>query len=252
MSCFNKDYSNLYDLIYKKKKYKKEFFFIKRIINKYLKSSSNILDLGCGTGNYSNLMTKLGLQVVGVDKSEHMLSIARNKYKKNRKINFFNSSIQNLNLKKEFDIVSALFHILSYQTTSKDIRKFFLNSRNHLKKNGLLVFDFWFKKGVLNLKLPLKTLTVENNKYRLHRITKPKWFEKKDQIHDFHEMIVINKKSKKTFEFKEVHKMRYFQLSAIKKYLKVFNFKYLLSLDLMTNKFPDKNSWGALVVAKKI
>jgi 2-polyprenyl-3-methyl-5-hydroxy-6-metoxy-1,4-benzoquinol methylase len=73
MSCFSKDYSNLYDLIYKKKKYKKEFFFIKRIINKYLKSSGNILDLGCGTGNYSNLMTKLGLQVVGVDKSEHML-----------------------------------------------------------------------------------------------------------------------------------------------------------------------------------
>ena len=65
-------------------------------------------------------------------------------------------------------------------------------------------------------------------------------------------MIVINKKSKKTLVFKEVHKMRYFQLSTIKKYLKFFNFEYLLSLDLLTNKFPDKNSWGALVVARKI
>lgn len=252
MSCFNKEYSNLYDLIYKKKKYKKEFFFIRNIINKYLNNPNNILDLGCGTGNYSNLMTKLGLEVVGVDRSRHMLSIAKKKFKNNHKINFFNSSIQNLNLKKEFDIVSALFHILSYQITPKDIRKFFLNSRNHLKKNGLLVFDFWFKEGVLNLKLPLKTLNIENSKYRLYRITRPKWFAKKDQIHDIHEMIVINKKSKKTLVFKEVHKMRYFQLSTIKKYLKFFNFEYLLSLDLLTNKFPDKNSWGALVVARKI
>ena len=115
MSCFNKEYSNLYDLIYKKKKYKKEFFFIRNIINKYLNNPNNILDLGCGTGNYSNLMTKLGLEVVGVDRSRHMLSIAKKKFKNNHKINFFNSSIQNLNLKKEFDIVSALFHILSYQ-----------------------------------------------------------------------------------------------------------------------------------------
>lgn len=252
MSCFKKEYSNLYDLIYKKKNYKKEFFFIKKIIHKHLKSPKNILDLGCGTGNYSNLMTKLGLDVVGVDRSKHMLSIAKKKYQFNSKIKFFNSSIQNLNLKKKFDIVSALFHILSYQIRLQDIKKFFYNSRKHLKKNGLLIFDFWFKDGVINLRLPLKCLKVSNNKYSVYRITRPRWLKKKNQIHDIHEVIVVNKKSNKTRIFKEIHKMRYFQLSAIKKYLRLFNFKYLLSLDLLTNKFPSKNTWGALIVARKI
>ena len=65
-------------------------------------------------------------------------------------------------------------------------------------------------------------------------------------------MIVVDKKSKKTRIFKEIHKMRYFQLSVIKKYLRLFNFKYLLSIDLLTNKFPGKKSWGALIVARKI
>jgi len=252
MNCFSKEYANLYDLIYKKKNYKKEFFFIKKIINKYLIRSKSILDLGCGTGNYSNLMTKLGLDVVGVDRSMHMLSIAKKKYQNNSKFKFFNSNIQNLNLRKNFDIVCALFHILSYQTKSQDIKKFFINSRKHLKKNGLIIFDFWFKDGVLNLRLPLKCLKVSNNKYSVYRITRPRWFKNKDQIHDIHEMIVVNKKSKKTKIFKEIHKMRYFQLPIIKKYLRFFNFKYLLSIDLLTNKFPDKNSWGALIVARKI
>jgi hypothetical protein len=65
-------------------------------------------------------------------------------------------------------------------------------------------------------------------------------------------MVVVDKKSKKTTIFKEVHKMRYFKLSIVKQYLRLFNFKYLLSVDLLTNKFPDKNSWGALIVAQKM
>jgi SAM-dependent methyltransferase len=252
MSCFSSAYSNLYDLIYKKKNYAKEFFFIKKIINKYLEKPKSILDLGCGTGNYSNLMTKLGLEVVGIDRSKYMLSIAKKKYRNKSKLKFFHSSIQNLNIKKKFDIVSALFHILSYQTKLRDIKNFFFNSRRHLKKNGLLIFDFWFKDGVLNLRLPLKCLNVSNKKYSVYRITRPKWLKNKDQIHDIHEMIIINKKSKKSSIVREVHKMRYFKISYIKKYLKLFRFKYLLSVDLETNKLPNKNSWGALIVARKM
>jgi hypothetical protein len=65
-------------------------------------------------------------------------------------------------------------------------------------------------------------------------------------------MIIINKKSKKSSIVREVHKMRYFKISYIKKYLKLFRFKYLLSVDLETNKLPNKNSWGALIVARKM
>ena len=148
MNCFKKDYSKCYDLFYKNKKYKKEFYFIKKIIRKYLKEADNLLDLGCGTGQYSNLMTKLNLNVLAVDKSNHMLKVAKKKYKKNHRLNFKHGNILNLKVNKQFDIVSALFHILSYQITEKKINKFFSCSRKYLKKNGILVFDFWFRDGL--------------------------------------------------------------------------------------------------------
>ena len=56
MDCFNKDYSKFYDLLYQKKKYKKEFLLIKSIIKKYLKKPETLVDLGCGTGKYSDLI----------------------------------------------------------------------------------------------------------------------------------------------------------------------------------------------------
>ena len=252
MKCFNKDYSRFYDLLYKRKNYNKEFFFIKKVIKKYSHNPKILMDLGCGTGTYSKLMTRLGLKVYGVDASAHMLKIARQKYKGSKKLNFVKSNINNLKIYNKFDIISALFHILSYQTTKKNFQKFFLNSQKYLKKDGILIFDFWYKEGVLNLKLPFKYRKVENKKFKIYRFTRSKWYKNIDQIYDEHEMIVINKKNNKTKTFQEIHKMKFFKLSTIKRYLKLYKFKYLLSLDLSTNKPLNKNSWGALIVAKKI
>ena len=85
MKCFEKDYSNFYDLLYKNKKYKKEFDLIKKTLKRYTSKPSSLLDLGCGTGKYSNLMTSLNLKVVGVDRSNNMLKIAKQKYSKNKR-----------------------------------------------------------------------------------------------------------------------------------------------------------------------
>ena len=185
-----------------------------------------------------------------VDKGLHMLSIVKKKYQLNSKIKFFNSNVQNLNF--FFDIISALFHILGYQIKLQDIKNFFFNSRKYLKKNDLLKLDFRFKDGVINLRLPLKCLKVSNSKYSVYRITRSRWLKKKQQIHNIHEMIEVDKKSKKERIFKEIYKMRYFQLSVIKKYLRLFNFKYFLSTDLLTNKFPGNNSRGTLIIERKI
>ena len=98
--CFSKNYSEVYNLLYKGKNYKKEFNFIKKIIRKYQNKSKTLLDVGCGTGSYSKLMTELKLNVTGIDKSKSMLKIARSKYKKNKNLVFKKSNILKMNLKK--------------------------------------------------------------------------------------------------------------------------------------------------------
>ena len=221
MDSFKKNYSEFYDTLYLKKNYKREFNLIKNLIRKYLKKPKSLLDLGCGTGKYSYLLTKLDLKVVGLDRSKFMIKIAKK--------NFFNS----------------------YQIKNRDIDKFFYNLSKILKKNGILIFDFWYKKGVLNLKQPNKFKKVIYKNKLILKLTKSDWFKNLDIIHDNHDMIIFDNK-KLIKSFKETHKMRYFDLHFIKSKLKVNKFKYLNSIDLNTNKFPTKTSWGALVFAKKI
>ena len=252
MQCFEKEYSNIYDFLYTQKNYIKEFLLIKKIIKDNLSKPSSLIDLGCGTGKYSNLLTKLKLNVVGVDRSKEMLKIAKKKFYKNKKLTFVNSNINKINLKKKFDIISALFHILSYQTSTTNINSFFKNAHSHLKQNGILIFDFWFKDGVLKLQTPVRVREFNNNSYKIVRVTISKWFKKIDQISDIHNLVVLNKKNKKISKFSETHKMKYFEMSFIKKKLKEHNFKFIKSLDLQTGRKISSKSWGAMVLAKKL
>jgi len=252
MKCFDKNYSAIYDFLYTQKNYIRETNLIKKILKKYFPNSKSLLDLGCGTGQYSNLMTKLNLNVVGVDRSSSMLKIAKKKYKKNKKLSFVKSNIKNINLQDKFDIISALFHILSYHISNNEIDKFFSKSNSHLKKNGIIIFDFWYEDGVYNLQSPLRVREINNSTYKILRITISKWYKKINQIFDIHNLIVLNKKNKKISKFSEIHKMRYFNLKQIKKKLVENNFKFLESFDLQSGKPVNSRSWGALVVAKKL
>jgi len=54
-----------------------------------LKSTKNILDIGCGTGVVSGLLQSLsGAQILGIDLSPKMIEIARKKYEGNKNVSF--------------------------------------------------------------------------------------------------------------------------------------------------------------------
>lgn len=59
------------------------------------KPGMKILDIGCGTGNISYKLAKLGCQVVGIDISKKMLDKAKSKYK-GESVDFYNMSSYNI------------------------------------------------------------------------------------------------------------------------------------------------------------
>lgn len=115
---------------------------ILEIFEKYDKKPTLLLDLACGTGNFSFELAKENIQVIGVDCSEGMLSIAMNKLDLGQSNPMFlNQRAEDLDLYGTVDgaicMLDSLNHITDYEDFSKAIEKVSL----FLEKDRLFVFD---------------------------------------------------------------------------------------------------------------
>ena len=115
---------------------------IKKIIkNNFSRKKLNILDIGCGGGQVTMELAKLGHNVIGMDQSENMLKIAndyRSKFSKKAKaLSFFEKgSVSKNKLKKsQFDLCIAM-GVIGYLKNDKVI---FQLSKKILKPNGVFL-----------------------------------------------------------------------------------------------------------------
>lgn len=113
------------------------------------KAGELILDLGCGTGDLADLISKRGAKVIGLDSSKEMIETARRKYPD---IQFDVKSATDFSYDSPFDAVfsnATLHWVLDYESAVKCIY-------NTLKPNGRFVAEFGGKGNVANIVNALK------------------------------------------------------------------------------------------------
>ena len=237
--------SKYYNFIYKNKNYLKEA----KYINFFLKKNNmEILEVGCGTGNHAKYFLKKGHKIFGIDKSKGMINIA-NKNFKSQNLKFKCSTIEKIKEKNKFDACLALFHVVNYFASVKELKSFFKNSHRVLKKNSLLMFDFWNGDGVE--KIPPKKSLKKINKKNIKIIR-----EGIPLVDTNNQIVKIQYKYKINYnryvkKFSEVHKIRYLFFNEIikysKKYFKVKYYRKWLSKTIR----PGKNDWFSFIVLEK-
>jgi len=244
-----KKYSKYYDSLYEGKDYKKEVDFLSLVMKKYLpKKAKNILSLGCGTAGHDIILAKKGFNVFGIDGSKTMISIAKEKAKKeNVKIDFKVSDITNFTVAKKFDFAMAMFNIAGYMAENESMERFLKNTNKALKKNAFLVFDCWYGPAVLKDKPQNREKKFMINDREVTRLTTQTFDVEKSVLN-------INFEIKEGNESitRETHPMRFWYLKELEYFLKNNGFELVKTcnfLDLNSNISEDK--WDIFVIAKK-
>lgn len=104
--------------------------------------SEDYLDLGCGTGNLSIIISKYFKHTYLVDSSEAMLAEAFDKFKSNKlKPRIVCQNMCDLYLNRKFDLITCTLDATNYIIEDEDLEKYFISVKKHLKDNGLFIFD---------------------------------------------------------------------------------------------------------------
>ncbi len=104
----------------------KKYSFIKSFLRKNLKKNFNLLDIGCSSGNFLEFCKKnLTKNCYGLEPSKESFKIATKK-----KLNIFNTSIENFKTNKKFDLISfwaSLEYCTNIDLVIKKIKKLLNN-----------------------------------------------------------------------------------------------------------------------------
>jgi SAM-dependent methyltransferase len=101
-----------------------------------------VLDLACGTGNMTQILSELEYDVVGVDSSVEMLSVAQSKVVnlKNPPI-FLCQQMQKLDLYGTVDLAVCSLDAINHLIEESDVKEAFKRVFLFLNKGGIFIFD---------------------------------------------------------------------------------------------------------------
>ncbi len=246
------EYATFYDSLYQND-YQGECNFIKSIFRDYSgKEINSILDLGCGTGSHALIFADMGYAVTGVDSSESMLKVAREKAASQKKdIPFLWQDIRHLELPRKFDSAVAMTTVMGYQTTNNDVEDTLISVNRCLEPEGLFVFDAWFGPALLMEKPVDKIKTIESAGKRLIQYSHPVLDIVNNTVEMDYRLLELTD-SKLEKEVTESHRMRFFFYHELKYFLTKNGFELMLICPFMQrDRELDKNCWNISVIARK-
>ena len=137
------DFAFVYDELMHDVDYDNWVKYIEDIIKSENVQVQNILELACGTGNLTIPLTKKNYDIAGIDISEEMLQVAREKAEKeNVELVLLEQDIVELDFDvTNLDCILCGCDGFNYITYDEDLEGVFAKCHELLKENGLFIFD---------------------------------------------------------------------------------------------------------------
>lgn len=132
-------FATVYDLFMEDIPYDDWFRYIKKLLERQGIRDGAVVDLACGTGEITRRLADAGYQVTGVDLSEEMLMIAREKC--DAGVLLLHQDMRKLELAETVKAVVCICDGMNYICSEEDLQQVFRQVNLFLEEGGIFLFD---------------------------------------------------------------------------------------------------------------
>jgi Predicted methyltransferase (contains TPR repeat) len=134
-------FASVYDLFMDNVPYEEWADYIQRLLKKFHVDKGLMLELGCGTGSMTREMAARGYDMIGIDSSEEMLQIAREKRAEKTDVLYLCQDMREFELFGTVSTVISVCDSMNYILSEEDLLQVFRLVNNYLDPKGLFIFD---------------------------------------------------------------------------------------------------------------
>lgn len=207
-----------------------------------------VLDLGCGTGTMTRLLAKYGYDMIGVDSSEDMLMIAREKQgDSDNTILYLLQDMREFELYGTVNAVISICDSINYILEIEELIEVFKLVNNYLNPKGIFIFDLntEYKYRVL-----LGDTTIAENKEESSFIWE-NFYDKENQLNEYDLTIFTKAEGNKYHKYCETHYQKAYSLDTIRTALKEAGMEFIGAYESGTRNAPKADSERICIIARE-
>lgn len=242
------NFARVYDTFMDNIPYEEWAVYLTGLLNEYGVNDGLILDLGCGTGNMTELLAKEGYDMIGVDNAEEMLEIAMEKREKSgHDILYLLQDMREFELYGTVRAVVSVCDSVNYIDEEEDLTEVFRLVNNYLDPGGVFIFDF---NTLYKYREILGDRTIAENREDCSFIWDNYYYEE-ERINEYELSIFIREKENLFRRYEETHFQRGYTLDEMIRMIKDSGLEFVTAYDAFTREAPKEDSERIYVIARE-
>lgn len=247
-------FASVYDLFMDNVPYDTWSEYLIRLLKKYKVGDGLVLDLGCGTGNITERLAKQGYEMIGIDNSEEMLSLAIEKQDKSSGILYLNQDMREFELYGTVAAIVSICDSMNYILEEEELLEVFRLANNYLDPGGIFIFDL---NTIYKYKNVLGDTTIAENRKDSSFIWENFYYE--DERINEYDLTIFVKEDDDNSEadgglyrcHKELHQQKAYTIDTVKNLLEQAGMEFITAYDAFTEEAPSDTSERIYIVAKE-
>ncbi len=213
-----------------------------------LSEKNLVLDLGCGTGKFTELLSQKGYDMIGVDMSQEMLNIAFQKRQLSGSgILYLCQDMRELDLYSTVGTVVSVCDSVNYLLEDDDIVETFRLVNNYLYPGGIFIFDF---NTLYKYEQVIGDATIAENREDCSFIW-DNYYHEEEHINEYDLTIFVKEERELFRKFTETHYQRGYTIKEMEGFVKAAGMELILTIDADTHKKPSKTSERIYIIARE-
>lgn len=244
-----KSFAHVYDIFMDNIDYPVWGQYLTELLREYGIADGLVLELGCGTGSMTELLSQAGYDMIGVDNSEDMLEIAMDKrVESGRDILYLMQDMREFELYGTVRAVVSVCDSMNYILEEDELLQVFGLVNNYLDPGGMFIFD-------MNTPYKYRELlgdnTIAENREEASFIWE-NYYDEDSRINEYALALFIPEGEDGLYrKYEEEHYQKAYEIETVKELLAKAGLEFLAVYDAFTHDKPGPVSERVYFLARE-